>query len=232
MALFYWFITIAVRYFVLPLYASIEVKGVENVPRKGPLIVASNHLNDADPGILSTRIPRRVVFMTKDELFHVPGLAQFLRLYGAFPIRCHEVDLSAIRRSNETLKRGLALGLFPEGTRSAEEARLGRAWPGAALIALRNGVPILPVAITGSQSMALPWLFLGFFPRKRITITIGKPFFLATPPRINNEATATGTRTIMREIAALLPEKYRGYYGDEAADGPELPTAMPNPTRV
>jgi 1-acyl-sn-glycerol-3-phosphate acyltransferase len=238
-ALFYWFITITVRYIVLPLYASLEVKGAENVPRKGPLIVASNHLNDADPGVLSTRIPRRLVFMTKDELFHVPGLAQFLRAYGAFPIRRHEVDISAIRRSNETLKHGLALLLFPEGTRSAKDARLGKAWPGTAMIALRNGVPILPVAITGSQEMALPGLFLGFFKRKRITLTIGKPFFLAVPERVNSESAAIGTRLIMEEIAALLPESYRGYYGEQTldrpdgdVDGPGTKTAVSHPSRA
>src|SRR2546422_9537503 len=106
-AVFYWLVTHFVHYFLLPLYARIEVAGMENMPRSGPLILASNHLNDVDPGILSTRIPRRLVYMTKVELFRVPVLSQFLRSYGAFPVRRHEADLSALRRSNETLKRGL-----------------------------------------------------------------------------------------------------------------------------
>ena len=66
---FYWLVSHVVRAFVMPLYATIEVKGLENMPATGPLVVASNHLNDADPGVLATRFPRRLVFMTKVELF-------------------------------------------------------------------------------------------------------------------------------------------------------------------
>jgi 1-acyl-sn-glycerol-3-phosphate acyltransferase len=202
------------------LYASVTVHGVENLPLKGPIIVASNHLNDADPGVLSMGIPRRLVFMTKVELFKVPGLAQFLRLYGAFPVRRHEADLGALRRANRTLQEGLALLVFPEGTRSGRQAVLGKGWPGTALIALRNSVPIVPVAITGSQNMSLPLLFVRPFPRQRITLTIGEPFFLPEPERLNAAAAAEGTEIIMQKIAALLPEEYRGYYGSEAKPDP------------
>jgi 1-acyl-sn-glycerol-3-phosphate acyltransferase len=162
------------------------------VPPEG-LLVVSNHLNDADPGILSTRFPRRLVFMTKVELFRIPGLAQFLRSYGAFPVRRGEADLSSLRRSNETLKAGLALVLFPEGTRAAERASLGKAWPGAGLVALRNQVTILPVAITGSQDMGMPGLFLRVFRRRRITLTIGR-FFRLSPARINTRGPEAGAK--------------------------------------
>jgi 1-acyl-sn-glycerol-3-phosphate acyltransferase len=215
-AAFYWLSTYLVRFFLLPIYAHEKVTGLENVPRDGPLIVASNHLNDTDPGVLATRIPRRLVFMTKDELFHVPGLAQFLTLYGAFPVRRHEADLGALRRANETLRRGLALVLFPEGTRAGTRASLGQAWPGTALIALRNNVPILPVAITGSQDLALPRMFLRPFRVRHVTLTIGKPFILEQPPRLNAAAAEAGTALIMAKIAALLPPEYRGYYGNDA----------------
>ncbi len=214
---FYWFITHAVHLFVMPLYARIRVYGVENVPREGPLVLASNHLNDVDPGILSTSIPRRLVFMTKVELFRIPGLAQFLRAYGAFPVRRGEADLSALRRSNETLKAGLALVVFPEGTRAGQRATLGKAWPGAGLIALRNQAPILPVAITGSQGLAMPKMFLRVFRRPDVTVTIGKPFTLEQPARVNSEASEAGAELIMRRIAELLPDEYRGYYGSEGA---------------
>src|SRR4051794_22631267 len=139
-SIFYWLVTRLVQYFILPIYATIETEGVHNLPLSGPIIVVSNHLNDVDPGILATRVPRRLVFMTKVELFQVPILGKFLHLYGAFSVRRNAADLSALRRSNETLNDGLALLLFPEGTRSGERASLGQAWPGAALIALRNRV--------------------------------------------------------------------------------------------
>jgi 1-acyl-sn-glycerol-3-phosphate acyltransferase len=214
-AAFYWLTTHLVHYFLLPIYAHERVTGLENIPRHGPLIIASNHLNDTDPGVLCTRIPRRLVFMTKDELFHVPGLAQFLTLYGAFPVRRHEADLAALRRCNETLKRGLALVLFPEGTRAGMRASLGQAWAGTALIALRNNVPILPVAITGSQDLALPRMFIRPFRFRHLTLTIGKPFLLEQPERLNAAAAEAGTAVIMAKIAALLPPEYRGYYGSE-----------------
>jgi 1-acyl-sn-glycerol-3-phosphate acyltransferase len=198
---------------LMRLYTRVEAHGIENVPLHGPLLLASNHLNDADPGILSTRIPRRLVFMTKSELFKVPVLAQFLHLYGAFPVRRREADLGAVRRSNETLQKGLALVLFPEGTRAGKRATLGQAWPGAGLIALRNDVTILPVAITGSQDMNMPWLFLRVLRRRRVTLTVGKPFKLEPVARLNSEAAAAGADVIMRRIAELLPEEYRGYYG-------------------
>ena len=72
----------------------------------GPLIIASNHLNDVDPGILCTRIRRPIVFMAKIELFRVPGLAQFLRAFGAFPVKRGEADLSALRNANVALREG------------------------------------------------------------------------------------------------------------------------------
>jgi 1-acyl-sn-glycerol-3-phosphate acyltransferase len=212
---FYWFITRAVQFILMPLYTQVRATGVEKIPLQGPLIVASNHLNDADPGVLSTRIPRRLVFMTKVELFKIPGLAQFLHLYGAFPVRRGEADLSALRKSNEALKNNLALVLFPEGTRASKSAKLQKAYPGAAMIALRNRVPIVPVAITGSQDMPMPWLFLRVGFRRRITLTVGEPFFLPEVPRVNAETVAAGTEVIMEKIAALLPPEYRGYYGEE-----------------
>lgn len=201
------------KYVLLPLYARIEVRGLENMPLEGPLVIASNHLNDADPGILCTRIPRPVAFMTKVELFRIPVLAQFLRGFGAFPVRRGEADLSALRVVNENLKRGRAVCIFPEGTREGPAERMREAQPGAAIVALRNDVPILPVAITGSGRLALPRMFLRIDKRYRVTLTIGEPFHLERPARLNAEAAREGTRQIMERIAALLPPENRGYYG-------------------
>ncbi|MGE0059687.1 MAG: lysophospholipid acyltransferase family protein [Dehalococcoidia bacterium] len=201
------------RYLMLPFYATLEVRGVQNVPPSGPLVVVANHLNDADPGVLSWSIPRRLVYMTKVELFKVPVLKQFLESYGAFPVRRGEADLGALRAASEILKRGDALVIYPEGTRSGGAARMRKAHPGTALIALRGNYPILPCAITGSQHMGMPLMFLKPFRRWRITLTIGEPFVLPKPERLNAEAAAAGTEVIMAKIAALLPESYRGYYG-------------------
>lgn len=210
----YTFATEVTRRILLPAYASVSVSGVENVPPDGPLIIASNHLNDADPGIICTRIPRPVAFMAKVELFHVPVLAQFLRAYGAFPVRRHEADLAALRRATEALRQGLAVCIFPEGTREGTAERLTEGWPGAALLALRNDVDVLPLAITGSGSMNIPKMFLRVFHRRNVTLTVGRPFRLERPSRIDAQIVKEGTRRIMERIAALLPEQHRGYYGN------------------
>jgi len=201
------------KYVLLPMYTRITARGLENVPMQGPLVIASNHLNDADPGILCTRIRRPIAFMAKVELFRVPLLAQFLRAYGAFPVRRGEADLSALRVANENLKAGRAVCIFPEGTREGPPELLMEALPGAAIVALRNDVPILPIAITGSGRLSLPGMFLRVDRRARVTLTVGKPFHLERPARLNAEAAKEGTRQIMERIAVLLPPEHRGYYG-------------------
>jgi 1-acyl-sn-glycerol-3-phosphate acyltransferase len=201
------------KYFLLPLYARIEARGLENVPLDGPLVIASNHQNDADPGIICTRIRRPIAFMAKIELFRVPLLSQFLRAFGAFPVRRGEADLSALRLANENLKQGLAVCIFPEGTREATAEKLTEAMPGAAIVALRNDVAILPVAIRGSGRLSLPGMFLRHDRRVKVTLAVGEPFHLERPARLNAEAARDGTRQIMEHIAALLPPENRGYYG-------------------
>ena len=106
------------------------------------------------------------------ELFKYPVLKQFLDAYGAFPVRRGEADLAALRRANEALKQGLALVHLPRRHRAARRRQqLREAWPGAALIALRSDVPVLPMAITGSQRLGLPQMFLRPFPRQHVTLT-------------------------------------------------------------
>jgi 1-acyl-sn-glycerol-3-phosphate acyltransferase len=180
---------------------------------QGPLVIASNHLNDADPGIICTRIRRPIAFMAKIELFKIPLLKQFLVGFGAFPVRRGEADLSALRLANENLKAGRAVCIFPEGTREGPAEKLTEAMPGAAIVALRNDVPILPIAIRGSGKLSLPGMFLRLDRRVKIVLTIGQPFHLERPQRLNAEAAQAGTRQIMERIAALLPPDHRGYYG-------------------
>ncbi len=208
------------RQFLLKPYGTVEIHGSENVPLNGPLIVVSNHLNDGDPGILAWGIPRKLVFMTKAELFKIPLLKQFLEAYGAFPVRRGEADIAALRTAKEVLAKDLTLVIFPEGRRSGAEATMRQAHPGTALIALRAGVPVLPCAITGSQHMLMPMMFLKPFRRWRIILTIGEPFVLPKPERLNGAAAQEGTEIIMRKIASLLPPDYRGYYGSTPLANP------------
>jgi len=197
---------------------SVKQYGRENIPLTGPLIVASNHLNDADPCIFGFFFPRMLRTLAKQELFKYHGLRQFLQAYGAIPVRRGEADIAALRVANEVLAAGGVLCIFPEGTSSRDRARMKEAFPGAGLIALRTGIPILPMAITGSQRLGLPQMFLRLpFPRQHVTITYGEPFMLERPARINGEAAKAATQEIMGRIAALLPPEYRGYYGSTPA---------------
>jgi 1-acyl-sn-glycerol-3-phosphate acyltransferase len=117
-----------------------------------------------------------------------------------------------LRKAQEALKEGLALGMFPEGTRGGDRGlRAGE--PGSALLALRTGAPVQPMAIWGTEHVKLPRDLLR---RTRAHIRFGKPFVLERPAgRISREDVAAGTERIMREIAALLPEKYRGIYREQ-----------------
>jgi 1-acyl-sn-glycerol-3-phosphate acyltransferase len=207
-----WFALTLCRFVLLPIFSRISVTGLENVPPRGAIILVANHLSDSDPGILMTRVRRKVLYMAKVELFKVQGFRQFMEAFG-FPVQRNAADLRALRNAQAVLDAGVALGMFPEGTGSGLDARMQKAWPGAALIALRSGAPIVPAGITGTQRMNLPRLFAHPFRINHVNIVIGEPFHLEVPPRINNAAAQAGTDAIMLRIAALLPESYRGYYG-------------------
>ncbi|MEO8457597.1 MAG: lysophospholipid acyltransferase family protein [Chloroflexota bacterium] len=191
-----------------------DIKGRENVPRKGPLIVVSNHLNNADSPILTAAVPRQVSWLTKAEWFHTPGIGWMFGAGGMIPVRRAEADLHALRAAQERLKEGGCLGMFPEGHRS-KDGVMHEAEPGTALIALRTGAPIQPVAIWGTEGVRLPKDMVT--KRTRAYVRFGKPFTLPRPQRIAREDVEQATQTIMRAIAALLPEQYRGVYADNAA---------------
>jgi len=193
-----------------------RVRGKENVPREGPLIVAANHLSLIDPPLLSASIPRRIVFMAKEELFRSPRGSFFVRAFGAFPVRRGRMDREALRQALMVLQEGQVLGMFPEGKRSTN-TQLQEAQTGASLIATHSGAPILPVGISGSENVS----GLGFiFKRPEITVTIGRPFSL---PSIQEGQTGRQlgelTALVMERIAEVLPQSYRGGYSDRVAAG-------------
>ena len=185
-----------------------QVVGVGNVPKTGPLIVVSNHLSRADPPIIGAGIPRRIVFMAKEELFRSPLMALIVKGFGAFPVRKQGADRDALRQAQEVLKKGLALGVFPEGTRS-KTAVLQPGMLGAAFIALRTGAPVLPVGIYGTEGLNAARLLR----HPAITLHIGEPFTVAPAQgRVTRQALQDLTAHIMDRIAQLLPPSYQGVY--------------------
>jgi 1-acyl-sn-glycerol-3-phosphate acyltransferase len=192
-----------------------QVKGKENVPSQGPVLVVANHLNLTDPPLLGVSLGREVVFMAKEELFRSRSSAYFVSGFGSFPVHRGRLDREAIRQAQQVLADGMALVMFPEATRS-QSARLQPAFPGSALIAMRCGVPILPVGISGTEKIkGIAWILR----RPRITVNIGQPFYL--PPadsKLTKAKLAEYTGLIMQRIAELLPPQYRGdYAGEETA---------------
>ncbi|HBB33222.1 MAG TPA: 1-acyl-sn-glycerol-3-phosphate acyltransferase [Cyanobacteria bacterium UBA8803] len=137
---------------VLHVYLQGRIYGAEQVPRQGPLIVASNHASDFDPPIVSNCLQRPVAFMAKEELFRIPILKQAIKLYGAYPVKRGAADRSAIRAALDCLSEGWAVGVFLEGTRTID-ARINNPKLGAALIAAKAQVPLLPVSLWGTQAI-------------------------------------------------------------------------------
>ena len=119
----------------------LKLEGLERVPRKGPLLIVTNHLHNADAVILSIACPRPLHFMAKEELMRIRFIGRLIRLGGAFPVRRGKADRNAIRRAVETLDQGIALGMFPEGTRS-RSWHLEQALPGAGLVAIMGKAQI------------------------------------------------------------------------------------------
>ena len=204
------------------LVARIEVVGREKMPRRGALILASNHVTNADPPVLAIISPRRLVFMAKHEALRWPIIGLLIRLSGSFPVRRFEADIGALRRASLVLREGEVLAMFPEGTRS-KGSGLGSAHPGTALLALRTGAPILPIGISGTETISITKVLFNAVRRRRaqVRVVIGDPFFLPPVSRISAEEVARCTDVIMSRIAGLLPSSYRGQYDqiDAATEG-------------
>ncbi len=147
--------------------------------------------------------------MATEGLFHSKLSSYLMGSLGAFPVSKGRLDRKALRRAMQALVDGLILVIFPEGTRS-QGGRLRAAFPGAALIALRSGVPIIPVGITGTEKLkGVFWLWH----RPEVTVNIGLPFSL--PPagsKLTKVELLRLTDVIMGRIAELLPVEYRGHY--------------------
>ena len=129
----------------------LKVYGAGRVPREGGAVIASNHFHWLDPVVLGAASPRVIYYMAKIEAHRVPGLGAFIRAFGCFPVRRGESDREAVRTMRRVVEEGKALGLFVEGTRQ-RSGEPGDVQPGAAMVALQEGVPIVPVAIHGTQT--------------------------------------------------------------------------------
>jgi 1-acyl-sn-glycerol-3-phosphate acyltransferase len=154
-----------------------RIEGRENVPAGGCLIV-SNHVSFMDPTTVGWAVAREIFYLGRKSLFKPPFWSWFLPICNVLPIDRESNDISGLRRIIRMLKENHAVLLFPEGTRSTDGA-LKPAEPGAGLIALKAGVPILPVRVFGTyESLSRHTKTLKFHP---IRVVIGKPYVPAVP---------------------------------------------------
>jgi 1-acyl-sn-glycerol-3-phosphate acyltransferase len=185
----------------------LHIAGAERVPRRGGLLVISNHLAGADPPVLGACFPRPLHFMAKAEWFKNPLLGFLARHFLCYPVVRHSADRSALRFTISLLEAGEAVCLYPEGTRSRDLV-MHAPEAGAGFIARRSGVPILPVATWGGEKV-LPTG--SRFPRRSGTdvhLVYGEPFTLPEDGMDNQEA----AEFMMSKVAEMLPAAYRGYY--------------------
>jgi 1-acyl-sn-glycerol-3-phosphate acyltransferase len=194
-----------------------RTSGLEHIPRSGPCVLVFNHLSNLDPPLIFGQIRRLDLTALVAAEYRSRGFHRvMIEGAGGRWIRRGASDRAALKQALSFLERGWIVGIAPEGGRSPNHAmRNGK--PGTAFLAVHAGVPILPVGVTGTETVASS---LKRFRRPEITVTFG-PLFTLPPAEPGNHKLhlERSTDLIMSRIAQLLPGTYRGVYAD-TADSP------------
>jgi 1-acyl-sn-glycerol-3-phosphate acyltransferase len=174
-------------------FAPLRAYGRERIPAHGPVVFCFNHFSWLDPWAIGSVIPRTVYYIAKQEAHDNPFIGPFIRIFGTTPIRRGESDREAIRAMRDVVRRGDALGMFPEGTRQEREP--GPLRSGAAMIAVSEGVPVVCGAIHGSQD----WRFGNFHP---VSVAFGEPLDVSGHPA-NSRGYRAASEDIQQELRRL-----------------------------
>ena len=187
----------------------LKIVDLNNLPASGGCIVMINHIAFLDPVIISLTFPRPVISMAKAEAYADKVLGPLIRAFDAFPVNRGDVDRSALRTAFEVLDNGLPLLIAPEGTRSRTTS-LGEAHQGLAYIASQTNVPVVPIAISGSEQ----WKHnVKRLRRTPVRVRVGRPFYLdAGDERVTGDVVKQMTDEAMYQLAACLPPEQRGIY--------------------
>lgn len=178
---------------------NLKLKGVENIPPNGGLIIASNHQSYLDPFAISVPIKRAIRFLAWSEAFNWPVAGRVIRMLGAWPLQLEGSDPATIRRTHQWLRDGGAVMIFPEGGRGQPDGSMIRFKAGAVRIALEARVPILPVTIRGAHSV---------WPRGRVVPGLGEieityhPLF--RPQQQPDEDARACARRESAQLAAII----------------------------
>lgn len=195
---------------ILRTMLQIDDAAIAAIPMRGPLILATNHINWLDAPVGFSHLhPRQVTAFAKIETWDNFLMRTLFNAWDAIPITRGQVDFNAFRKAEEALRSGKLIAVAPEGTRS-HDGRLNQGQAGIVYLALRSGAPILPFVLYGHEDFGKN---LRRYRRSRMVMKAGRPFRLlhssSTPDRIARQEL---TNAVMYEIASLLPETYRGNY--------------------
>ncbi|MFP4466290.1 MAG: lysophospholipid acyltransferase family protein [Candidatus Goldiibacteriota bacterium] len=188
------------------IFLKVEVKGRENFPDKGGIIVMPNHSSYLDPPLVGTMNTKRLFrFMARHTLFRNFIFGGIIKLTGAFPVKRGRIDRGAWSKFNEVVKEGYPVVFFPEGTRTLD-GELQQGKPGTGMLVYASGAPVLPVYIHGAYDVWPKGGRLKLF--KRVTVIYGKPMtfekYLEMPE--GREVYEQITSDIMNEIKRLKDE--------------------------
>ena len=193
--MFYSFLKV-VLYVLAKIIFRLEISGTENIPQNGPVVIASNHLSLLDPPIIGVAATRKIHFMAKQELF-VPVLGSIYRTLGAFPVRRGAADRNAIKYGIDLLLADKVLAIFPEGTRS-KNGQLGKAEPGALMMAGKARAVIVPTAVSGTNLCSSGRIW------PKVKVKFGKPIYFLEDESVTKEVIIRMTDELMNESQTLL----------------------------
>lgn len=208
---FHWFLSFIVRVYTR-IACRMDISDLQKIPMRGPMIVIANHTGQIEvPLIFAHLQPRKVTGWAKAETWDNKFLNFVFNVWDIIPVRRGEADMRALKAALRALEKGSIFCISPEGTRNYTGI-LKRALPGAVIIALHSGAPIIPVAHWGGE------IFLKNFKRLKRTdfhIRVGEPFKLKVEDlKVTAEMRQQIVDEMMAQIARLMPEEYRGEYSD------------------
>jgi len=209
-------ITKSVFRFIFHVLARVKILGKENIPYGKPYVVAMNHVSIFDPPLVAAFWPEQLEIIGAADVFDKPGQGQILKLYGVIPVHRGDYDRVLLTKIIHIIKSGLPLLIAPEGGRSHIPA-MRRAKSGVAYIIEQTTVPVMPVGLVGTTEDF--WQRAKRGERPTLEMRIGKQIILPEITAKGNERHEDRQHNadlVMRHLAGLLPEAYRGVYAESA----------------
>ncbi len=206
-----WLWKLACRLLIV-IFTRATICGLENFPEDGPALVVVNHLGDADIILGVAYLPPRIDALAKSELYDFPLVGLLMDAFGVIWVHRGQPDRRAIRIALQGLAENRIIGIAPEARESLTGA-LEEGTHGAAYLAIKTNVKLVPVTFTGTENIH----FYGNMRRLRrtaVSLTVGKPFTLSHQES-QHASILHGTQTIMRKLAVQLPADYQGVYQNE-----------------